>query len=167
MLTQNRLKELFSYNPLTGVFTRKVKLSYKSKIGEVVGCLTKAGYLTTQVNGKSYRLHRLAYFYMTGDWPNITDHINGVKTDNRWTNLRSCTQQQNTFNQKISSNNTSGFKGVSWVSKRKKWYVTVGGHKPNPHVGAFDSLEEAAIVAKRVQAEVHGVYACSGQKSIC
>tara|TARA_R110000765_G_scaffold418545_1_gene522084 strand:+ start:7 stop:498 length:492 start_codon:yes stop_codon:yes gene_type:complete len=163
MLTQNRLKELFSYNPLTGVFTRKVKLAYKSKIGEVVGCLTKAGYLTAQVNGKLYSLHRLAYLYMTGNWPDITDHINGVKNDNRWTNLRSCTQQQNTFNQKISSNNTSGVKGVCWEASRKKWRVSVS----NRNVGRFDSLEEATIVAKRLQEEVQGVYAYSNRESLC
>tara|TARA_R110000787_G_C13151898_1_gene418581 strand:+ start:55 stop:546 length:492 start_codon:yes stop_codon:yes gene_type:complete len=163
MLTQNRLKELFSYNPLTGVFTRKVKLAYKSKIGEVVGCLTKAGYLTAQVNGKLYSLHRLAYLYMTGNWPDITDHINGVKNDNRWTNLRSCTQQQNTFNQKISSNNTSGVKGVCWEASRRKWRVSVS----NRNVGRFDSLEEATIVAKRLQEEVQGVYAYSNRESLC
>ena len=163
MLTQNRLKELFSYNPLTGVFTRKVKLAYKSKIGEVVGCLTKAGYLTAQVNGKLYSLHRLAYLYMTGNWPDITDHINGVKNDNRWTNLRSCTQQQNTFNKKISSNNTSGVKGVCWEASRKKWRVSVS----NRNVGRFDSLEEATIVAKRLQEEVQGVYAYSNRESLC
>jgi len=167
MLTQDRLKELFNYDPLTGVVTRKVKTSNSTKIGEVVGSLSAVGYLHAKVDSKSYRLHRLAYFYMTGNWPNIIDHINGVKNDNRWANLRSCTQQQNTFNQKISSNNTSGFKGVSWVSKSKKWYVTVAGHKPNAHVGSFDSLEEAASVAKRVQAEVHGVYACIRQENRC
>ena len=167
MLTQDRLKELVSYDPLTGVFTRKVRTSNSTKIGEVVGGLMRNGYVRTKLDNKTYLLHRLVYFYMTGGWPNVIDHINGIKKDNMWANLRSCTQQQNTFNKKISSNNTSGFKGVGWSKSTKKWIVRVVGHKPTRYVGYFDSLEEAVIAAKRVQAEVHGVYAYGRQESLC
>ena len=167
MLTQDRLKELFIYDPLTGVVTRKVRTSSSTKIGGVVGSLRRDGYVRAKVDNKSYLLHRLIYFYMTGGWPNVIDHINGVRKDNMWANLRSCTQQQNMFNRKMSRNNTSGVKGVRWYSQIKKWVVVVVGHKPTSFVGYFDSLEEAAIAAKRVQAEVHGVYAYGRQESLC
>jgi hypothetical protein len=63
------------------------------------------------IRWKSYRSARLAYFYMTGRWPETVDHINGVRDDDRYTNLRCATAQENGFNRRTIANRT-GFRGV-------------------------------------------------------
>ncbi|MCK9994454.1 MAG: hypothetical protein Dbin4_02974, partial [Alphaproteobacteria bacterium] len=98
-LTQSRLKELLHYDPDTGVFTRRVQTSSNARVGDVAGCLHPEGYRHIQIDGKRYAAHRLAWLYMTGEWPtNQLDHLNGVRDDNRWGNLREATHGQNQQN---------------------------------------------------------------------
>lgn len=85
MLTQAKLKSLVNYNPVTGEFSRAGH--------DKCGTLTYQGYLSIQVAGKRYYAHRLAWFYMTGKWPeNEIDHKNRIRNDNRWENLREATR---------------------------------------------------------------------------
>ncbi|EHL6353356.1 HNH endonuclease, partial [Escherichia coli] len=112
MITHKELTSSLNYNPETGVFTWKIA-SGSSSIGKVAGFKTnsQADYLSIRINGKSYLCHRLAWFYMKGCWPKgLIDHINGVKNDNRISNLREVTRGQNKTNS-VSSSNT-GIKGV-------------------------------------------------------
>ena len=75
LVTLERLKELMTYDPETGIFTRNIDRGCHKK-GTQVGSVAKSGYLKTLINGKNYYLHRLAYFYMTGEWPlEYIDHI--------------------------------------------------------------------------------------------
>src|SRR3990167_3120706 len=106
MISQQRLKELLSYNPNTGEFTRLVATGIHgcNKAGVVVGCLSDhptQGYILIRVNndGILYRAHRLAWLYVYGFWPPADiDHINGNRSDNRIVNLRSVTRSQNLQN---------------------------------------------------------------------
>lgn len=99
-LTQFRLKELLHYDPETGVFTWKVDAKGgRVKAGQRAGHLAACGYLTIRVEGKLRRGARLAHLYMIGRWPDeVVDHRNGLRSDDRWANLRPCTQAQNTEN---------------------------------------------------------------------
>src|SRR6266704_128840 len=98
MLTQQRLKELLSYDPLTGVFLWRVKRCNKMP-GDVAGCNKNRNYTVVYVEGKSYRAHRLAWFYMTGEWPaTFLDHRDMNKHNNAWENLRLATKSQNQAN---------------------------------------------------------------------
>lgn len=83
-LTQEYLKSRVNYNPYTGVFTWISRIKYSNiKIGSSIGSIDSHGYLATTICNKFYRLHRLAWLYMTGNFPeNEIDHINGIKTDN-------------------------------------------------------------------------------------
>lgn len=88
-LTQTRLKELLFYNPETGNFTWLVRSADRIKIGQTAGCLDKTnGYISIKVDKRRYTGHRLAYLYMTGEFPTEIDHINRNRADNRWENLR-------------------------------------------------------------------------------
>ena len=88
MLTINRLKEVLRYDAETGLFTWIVRTSNRVKIGSVAGTLV-CGYLSIHIDGERFQAHRLAWFYMKGNWPYAQlDHRNGVRSDNRWNNLR-------------------------------------------------------------------------------
>ena len=116
ILTQKRLKELFSYNPTTGIFTRLIATSSNAKAGDVAGTSCH-GYIRICVDSKQYLAHRLAYFYMTGDWPpNMIDHRDNCKHNNAWTNLRPATQAENQLNSSAQKNNKLGHKNIRKIS---------------------------------------------------
>ena len=123
MLTQERLKELFHYEEETGVFTR-VKISGKkcNPIGSVCGSLDIYGYLTIRIDNKQYKLHRLAFLYMTGSFPALqVDHVNRKRNDNRWCNLREVNASENAMNRKLNINSISKSTGVTRRTNRKIW----------------------------------------------
>lgn len=141
-LSQDRLKEVLSYNPETGEFTWLVD-RLRVRPGERAGKVTREGYIEIGVDGKRYMAHRLAFLYMTGSIPSsYVDHINLTKSDNRWCNLRPASSSQNQMNTGGRPNNTSGFKGVSWHSRGGRWRanIRVGGKKK--HLGYFDTAED-------------------------
>ena len=143
MIDLKTLKSILDYDPATGIFTWRVKTSKKVVAGKQAGGINVAGYVVIGIDGKTYYAHRLAWFYMTGDWPSQVDHEDNVKTNNRWSNLRIASHQQNVLNAKLSKNSTSGRKGVSWHKGAGRWsaYIILDGKKR--HLGLFDSPDEA------------------------
>ncbi len=98
MPSQERLKEKYNYDPDTGVFTHAKGIR---KLDKVAGCPNKNhGYVMLHIDGFYYTAQRVAYVWMTGEDPGdlILDHINRVKTDNSWENLRLVTHSQNAKN---------------------------------------------------------------------
>lgn len=141
MITQSELKQKLDYNPETGIFTYKQvsKYSHRVKVGDVAGYLNDKGYLTIMMDGKRYTMHRLAHLYMTGSFPEESiDHINRVKTDNRWENLRPATSRQNAENLSCQSKHGVGVRkrGNSYSA-----YYTVKGKFTN--IGSFPTVELA------------------------
>jgi len=138
-ITQERLKELFYYNPHTGKFTRKVTLCNRAIAGSTPGSKCKRGYIQMPVDGKKYKAHRLAWLYMTGSHPcNMIDHINHIKDDNRFCNLRMVDNSENKRNGNTYKNNKSGFNGVYRKKCTNKWYVNIGrGDGKQVHIGSF------------------------------
>ena len=110
--TQKRLRELFYYVAETGYLQR-----HKPRTNKVAfGCCSLAtpGHYQVWVDGALYPAHVIIWVLVTGEWPDRDiDHANGVKTDNRWSNLRKASRSQNSANRKIHCNNVLGFKGVS------------------------------------------------------
>lgn len=154
ILTQSRLRELFDYNPETGVFTRKVSMGARGRKGSRVGYDDGKGYLQTMIDGQKHRLHRLAILHMTGIWPEEdVDHINRIRYDNRAVNLRTVSRTENSHNKCKSKSNTSGYLGVSWVPGICKWEARIAcGGKPSI-LGYFTTPELASaayLAAKRV-----------------
>ena len=151
ILTQERLKTLFEYNPDTGVFTRKVKVKHQPA-GTVVGTVGTRGYLQCNVDGKPYKMHRLAWLYVYGAWPiGEIDHINHNTSDNRLINLRDVTCAQNHQNRARQTKSASGYLGVTWHKRDKRWQAQIEVDGVSKHLGYYKSLPDA--LAAREQAE--------------
>lgn len=139
------LLKILTYNPETGVFTRKTSRG-NTKAGSILGCLDKKGYLTAMVLHKYVKLHRLAWFYVYSIWPTQIDHINQVKTDNRITNLREVSTMQNCLNQ-LGPRKTNKLQtqGVHQIKKTGRFRVCCSAYGVKQHLGVFSTLEEAKI----------------------
>lgn len=104
MLTQEYLKSVLNYDKESGIFIWIKSPASNVKTGDIAGCKNNRGYLQIYVRNKLYLSHRLAWFYIYGDWPkNQIDHINGIRTDNRFVNLRDVTNRENQENRKNKS----------------------------------------------------------------
>lgn len=162
MLTQTRLRELLEYDPETGVF-RWRKSSRRGWTGREAGCLKygkgSGDYVLIRIEGETLRASRLAWLYMTGAWPDQdVDHANLNRSDNRWSNLRLATRSQNMANGSLRSNNTSGYRGVTWDAAHSKWRAQVRlGHR-NYYCGLFDTPEAAALARDAKAATLHGAF---------
>lgn len=153
MITQDRLKELFSYSPETGEFTRIGKQK-KCRIGDVAGCVSKNGYVTISVDVKRYYAHRLAWLYVYGYMPEQIDHKNRNRADNRLCNLRAAVQSLNESNKATKTGCASKFRGVSVHHCTGMWRsrIKVNGKERSlgvyrNEIDAAKAYNEAAIIA--------------------
>ena len=148
-LTQDELKKVLNYNPLTGVFRWKISTNSRSQVGNIAGGLKPSGRWEIMYDYRAYKAHRLAWLYVYGEISEelFIDHIDGNPSNNQISNLRTCTAAENQKNRKISKNNTSGFKGVHLEKSVNKYMVSIrnpetGKHE---HYHGFTTLEEASI----------------------
>lgn len=161
VLTQAELKKWLNYDPLTGVFTW-AKPSHNRIVGAVAGSLN-LGYIRIKLNYKSYKAHRLAWLFMTGEFPQQKiDHKDTDKANNIWLNLREATTKQNMQNTGIPKNNTSGYKGVAWNSNANKFKVTIQVDGKAKHLGYFSDPKEGSIVYQKVAKATRGEYHFQG-----
>lgn len=156
-LTDDRLKSIMDYDQETGIFTSKVSRS-NIKIGDTIGSPNK-GYLDASVDGVRYKMHRLAWLYVYGEYPSeYIDHINGNKTDNRICNLREATNQQNQYNVGLSTQNTSGYKGVYLHKPTGKWRARIRIDKKQKDLGSFSTPQEAYSAYAHMASIIQGDY---------
>ncbi len=171
MLDQATLKEYVHYNPETGVFTRlkvstKCPKHWNKLLGKPMGNLDNMGYLRAQINGAEYRLHRLAWLYMTGEWPPSygVDHKNRNRSDNRWENLRAASQRAQVGNMSLSPTRLpkSGVRGV-YATTGGLWVAHIGRTRPDGtrqqmHLGTFRTVEEAAVCRDKAGQDRYGEF---------
>lgn len=156
----DQLRSLYSYDSSTGVFTRLIDFSNGLKAGSVAGHITRANrvpYKVIKINKRLYLCHRLAWLFVTGDWPKgLIDHINGDGLDNRFANLRVVTNAQNLqASLKIPKHNTSGFKGASFNSVTGKWVAGISINNKRKYIGSFDCPEAAHKAYMAFKREAH------------
>lgn len=154
----SRVNELFKYH--NGQLFWRVSGRGK-KAGNLAGYLTNFGYVGIKYDGRQRLAHRIIYCMFHGYVPRNIDHIDGNTKNNKIENLRECTQSQNCYNRKITKNNNSGVKGVSWDKESEKWRVTVSVYGKSKYFGLYDDLELAELVADEVRVLYHGEFARS------
>ena len=155
-LTADALKDALIYKPETGNFIWRTRHGKRGVPGRIAGTVDVGGYWVVTINGKRHKGHRLAHLYMTGKWPeSCMDHINGIRTDNRWANLRPACPSENQHNRKRSANNKSGFVGVSWDSGAGKWRAGIRAGGRSMNLGGFDTKEDAAMAYLAAKAVHH------------
>ena len=170
-LDQSALKEVLSYDPDTGVFLRKITVSGNAKAGDEAGWVKRykdkdLEYREIKIKTKVYKAHRLAWLYVTGEWPKgHIDHINGDGLDNRFCNLRDVSNQENSKNSSLSKSNKSGSNGVSWHKDHGKWYARIMVNGKSKHLGYYDSKDEA-IEARLNADKEYGYHENHGRCSI-
>ena len=135
--------EFLKYEPDTGNF---IWLKQRKRItaNSIAGCKAKSGYIQIICDGFLCEAHRLAHLFMTGMWPEgQIDHINTVKTDNRWKNLRAVSKHTNSENRRVSNkNNKSGFLGVCHTPSGT-YRASIGVNSKMLFLGIFKTPEEA------------------------
>lgn len=164
-LDQKRIRELFTYDGKTGELRWQPrpladfpsacawKIWNKRYAGSIAGYILNTGHrIVTIGRGRAVLAHRIAWMYTYGEWPNVTDHINGIRDDNRLINLRSVTQAENARNQARSKTNKSGVTGVRWFCS--KWYARISFNGKEEHLGLFDNKEEAIAARKAAEARL-------------
>lgn len=161
-ITAELLRTLIHYDPSTGEFTRIAHVfsetgrrSGQSKLGPMTRKPNIVGYIVFSVNRTSVLAHRLAWMYMTGDWPpGVIDHINGERADNRWENLRLSDATLNQQNQrKAKAGSVVDLLGVSVDKESGKYIAQITHNYRHIHLGRFDTAVEAYAAylgAKRV-----------------
>jgi hypothetical protein len=153
MLTHDRLKALLSYNPETGLFTR---LQRRTNALPIAGSVRTDGYLSIFVDGCAYPAHRLAWFFVHGEWPERRlDHRNGNKCDNRIANLREATHSENLQNRGTAyANSTSGILGV-YPRERGRWQARIQVNGRAKSLGLYDTKADAAAAYASAKAKFH------------
>lgn len=156
-LTRERLLEVLEYNQETGVFVRRISTNNNSKVGDVAGSHDTQGRIQIRIDGKFYSAHRLAWFYVHGEWPpQQIDHINMVRDDNRIANLRLANNAQNKANAALRPDNRSGFKGVTNKDGRYRARIRIEGRLHS--LGYFATPEEAHEAYKRAARKAFGEF---------
>lgn len=163
IVTLTALKYWLEYDEVTGLFRWLQRPAIQITVGDVAGCINPDGYVVIGIGGRLYRAHRLAWFYVTGNWPtHLVDHEDTNRANNAWSNLRAATYRQNNCNVSVKANNTSGVKGVSWNKNAIKWTAQISLHGKKTHLGVFSDLEEAGRAVVAARNELHAAFANHG-----
>lgn len=136
----NNLRQSFTYDGESGILTR-------TRTNKPVNSIDVNGYVVAFFNGKIYKAHRLIWAILHGEFPpHQIDHINGIRHDNRAKNLRAVTQLENAQNKQHQfKTNKSGYRGVCWNAKAKKWQASISINTKTIYIGVFSNPENAHL----------------------
>ena len=155
MIDQESLKSALHYDPDTGFFVWLISPAQCVRVGTQAGTTDAGtGYHRVMIRRKKYQAHRLAWLYMTGEWPtDEVDHINGVRTDNRWANLRSATKAENQQNAALRKDSSSALTGAQFHNN--KWQATIRVNGTPMYLGVFADKLDARKAYLDAKARFH------------
>lgn len=154
-LSHGELVAHLKYEPATGQFTRLFKAHCRFAQGSVSGSRTRTGYVRVTINALQYAAHRLAWFYMVGEWPKgEVDHINGDRADNRWPNLRVVTKSENQQNRCTTIGKT-GLLGVNFHRGTGRFQARIVVSGRRKFLGLFTTPEAAHAAYREAKAQYH------------
>lgn len=155
-LTAQQVRDALDYDPETGILIWRAG---RKRAGAVAGTVHRTGYLVISFDNRLFLGHRIAWAHQTGVWPLLCiDHINGVRLDNRFANLRDATYQQNAVNSK--ARGAVGIKGA-YLRSSGNWQAIIGVNGKARALGTFSSKEEASAAYLRAATDLHGDFARS------
>jgi hypothetical protein len=164
MITYEIAKALFNYDSETGLLTWKFssgQIVKGAEAGTNIGnCKSKTKYRGIKLFKLTYKVHRIIWLMQTGDWPKgDVDHIDGDGLNNKWENLRDITHSQNLMNAAVRSDSTSGYKGVSYDSRRDKWYAYINIDGKRKMLGRHRTMQEAITARRDAEQDLFGEFA--------
>lgn len=159
-ITQAYLQSLFTYDPETGVFARKVRRS-NQPAGTPIRYIDSVGYYAVSINKKLYRVHRLIFIYMGEELPEVVDHINTIRLDNRWCNLRGTNKQGNNQNASAKGG-VVGHKGVC-ITASGNYGAYVWHNGKRLWLGSFTELQDAIDITVKTRDNLHKEFANHGE----
>lgn len=149
--------EHFHYDPETGILSRIKRTGNNWRPGPVTPS-ANAKYIGFRFRGVICRVHRAAFFYMTGEWPvGEVDHVDGDTFNNRWENLRACNRSQNGFNKAVQDRNITGHKNV-FLTPHGTYQVRIAAFGKES-TKTFKTKEEAIEFAEFLRELLHGEFA--------
>lgn len=158
------LREALSYDPESGVLTWLWRASRRGcqnakYAGKAAGYLNKNGYVSIRVDGVLLLAHRAIWAHVHGKWPeDEIDHRNGVKSDNRISNLRSASRSDQLANAKRRCDSKSGIRGVCWDAREGRWLATINKNKRQIRLGLFDKIQDAKAAYTKAAEEIFGEF---------
>lgn len=173
-LTQELVQKLINYDPITGTLSWKERgeemfpnkgtmASWNARCaGMEISFVGGSGYIETSILDVGALGHRLAFLHYHGYLPEMIDHKNRVRTDNRICNLRPSSKSTNSCNSKIRSDNKTGVKGVGMHKQSGKYRARITINRIKYNLGLFDTVDEARIIIEEKRKELHGEFASEG-----
>ena len=151
-LPADYVRSVLNYDPATGLLTWTKCVAKAVHVGDVAGSADDKGYILVGLRRRLYKAHRLIWLHMTGAWPEgMIDHLNGVKNDNRFANLRVVLADGNSQNvRRPNKRNKSGFIGV--IAHQGRWRASITINSKTRRIGDYNTPEEAHeayLAAKR------------------
>ena len=159
-LSAEYVRSILSYDPETGIFRFLIRKGGRASVGKIAGSLDKKKYHKLKIDGVLYNASRIAWLYVTGEWPSdLIDHIDRDPSNTRFANLREATYSENARNCMKPHRNTSGFKGVSWAARHKQWRAHIRVNGRLLHIGYYRTPEAASEAYKAASHEHFGEFA--------
>jgi hypothetical protein len=156
-------KSILDYDPDKGIFTYKIKRS-RQPAGAIAGTKNKYGHIEIHITKKKVQAHRLAWFFVYGEWPSgLLDHINRNPSDNSIRNLRVVTTAENQQNRKVRIHGR--LPGARKLKGCSRWAARIVVNREQIHLGRFDTEEEAHAAYMAAKAIHHPLYAPAGDRS--